>query len=132
MQHEIECEVVGHKTLSDGKGGYYHEPLRRDEAEEILRRCDVEAAKRKELMPDEEAARRVFCDAFQRLKELGWNDACYCPKDGSMFEVIEAGSSGIHKCHYEGKWPTGSYWIHSEGDLWPSHPVLFRMPKGRA
>lgn len=122
----MEDEIVGHKTLSDGKGGYYHEPLRASEAEEILRRCDAEESRRKELMPDEQAARYLFGDAWQRLKQMGWNDACFCPKDGSLFEVIEAGSTGIHKCSYDGEWPSGTYWVHSEGDLWPSHPLLFR------
>jgi len=119
-------EIVGHKTMSDGKGGYYHEPLRASEAEKIRRSHDEQQAKREQLMPDEEAARNLFFDAWYRLKQLGWNDACYCPKDGTLFEVIEAGSGGIHKCHYDGEWPNGYYWIHSEDDLWPAHPVLFR------
>ena len=38
-------------------------------------------------------ALRMMCDAYQRLKDFGWNDAIYCPKDGSIFDVIEAGSS---------------------------------------
>ena len=119
-------EIVGHKTFSDGKGGYYHEPLRASEAEEILRRCEAEDARRKELMPDEQAALRMLCDAHTRLKELGWDDAIYCPKDGRLFEVIEAGSTGIFKCSYDGEWPNGHWWIHEHGDLSPSRPVLYR------
>ncbi len=65
-------------------------------------------------------------NAFQELKRLGWNDAMYCPKDGTHFDVIEAGSTGIHDANYEGKWPTGSWWIY-DGDISPSRPILFRL-----
>jgi len=52
----------------------------------------------------------------------------YCPKDGTTFNVLEAGSTGIFVAHYEGEWPTGSWWIHDEeyGDLSPSRPILFK------
>jgi hypothetical protein len=50
----------------------------------------------------------------------------YCPKDGSEFEVLEAGSTGIHRCVYQGEWPTGRYWILADGDMSPSEPVLYR------
>lgn len=119
-------EIVGHKTFSDGHGGYRHEPLRASEAEELLKRLDAERAKREALMPDEEAARHMFGSAHARLKELGWNDAIYCPKDGTVFEVIEAGSTGIHKCVYEGEWPNGHWWIVEDGDMSPSRPTLWR------
>lgn len=78
-------------------------------------------------MPDEEVALKVMFEAYLRLKELGFNDAMYCPKDGTPFNLIEAGSVGIHVGHYLGDWPTGGYLVHDGGDLWPSHPVLFRL-----
>lgn len=78
-------------------------------------------------MPDDRAALLVMFRGFDRLRQLGWRDACYCPKDGSTFEVIEAGSTGIHRAHYEGEWPKGTWWIHEDGDLWPSRPILFRL-----
>jgi hypothetical protein len=87
---------------------------------------EMEKAARAKLMPTERDAITLMFDCYQRLKELGWNDACYCPKDGTPFDAIEAGSSGIHDCHYEGDWPTGRWWI-SDGDLWPSRPILFRL-----
>lgn len=77
-------------------------------------------------MPDEAAALRVMFDAWKRLKQLGWNDIDYCPKDGSVFDSISAGSTGIHPCHYEGTWPMGSWWVADGGDLWPARPILFR------
>jgi hypothetical protein len=119
-------EIVGHKTFSDGNGGFRHEPLRRSEADDLMRRAEAEDARRKELMPDEDAARKMFFDAWLRLKDFGWREAMYCPKDGRMFEVIEAGSTGVFRCEYTGEWPTGSYWIHSENDLWPSRPTMYR------
>ena len=63
---------------------------------------------------------------YDALRKLGWSEACYCPKDGSRFLVIEAGSTGVFECHYQGEWPKGTYWTHSAGDLWPSRPILFK------
>lgn len=125
MTEEMK-KIVGHKTFSDGQGGYRHEPLTQEEADKILAAVDADDKRLKELMPDVETALRLMTDAHYRLKQLGWAEAIYCPKDGSTFEVIEAGSSGIHKCHYEGEWPNGSWWVHEDGDLWPSHPILWR------
>jgi hypothetical protein len=116
--------IVGHKTFSDG----HHEPLRQSEAAAIMAASDAAKALRTRRMPDERAAIDAMFEAWQRLKELGWNDAQYCPKDGSLFDVIEPGSTGIHRCRYEGEWPKGSWWIEGDGDLWPSRPVLFRVP----
>lgn len=78
------------------------------------------------MMPDERAAIRLMNAAFERLKRLGWREAIYCPKDGSTFDAIEVGSTGIHKTHYEGEWPSGSWWIAADGDLYPSRPALYR------
>lgn len=119
-------EVVGHKTLQGEDGRLYHEPLRRHEAEALLAHVEAEQGRREALMPDEQAARKLFFDAWLRLRDFGWREACYCPKDGRTFDVIEAGSSGVHACSYEGEWPTGRYWVHGEDDLYPSHPTLFR------
>jgi len=119
--------IVGHKTLRHDDGTLYHEPLRASEAAMYRERAEEADRKRKELMPDEQTAIRIFFDAWLRLKELGWKEAMYCPKDGSTFEVIEAGSTGIFKCHYEGEWPTGSYWLEDAHDSWPSRPTLFRL-----
>lgn len=84
-------------------------------------------AARAALMPTEQDAIRLMHEAYTRLKDLGWNDPIYCPKDGSEFDVIEPGSTGIHPCIYMGDWPTGGWWIVSHGDLSPSRPVLYRV-----
>lgn len=125
-------DIVGHKTFSTGRMGpsgfpeLQHEPLTRAEADELLQRSDHAKAQRAAAMPTESDAIVAMWSAWQRLKELGWRDAIYCPKDGTPFQAIEAGSAGIHECSYLGKWPTGSWLCHADGDLWPSRPILYR------
>ena len=118
--------VVGHKTFKDGPLGFRHEPLYQSEAEAIMAAVGAATKRRAELMPDEQDAIRMMFEARQRLIELGWNDATYCPKDGSEFDAIESGSTGIHRCHYSGEWPNGHWWIVGDDDLYPSRPVLYR------
>jgi hypothetical protein len=97
-----------------------------EKLDDILEKIEADEKARAEKMPDERAAILQMFEAVQRLKELGWNDAIYCPKDGSEFDAIEAGSTGIHRCHYDGEWPNGHWWVADNGDLWPSRPILFR------
>lgn len=94
--------------------------------EEIWEACEKRERLRAESMPDERTALRAMVEAYQRLQELGFKPAEFCPKDGTIFEVVEAGSTGIHPCHYEGEWPSGRYFIHGYHDLYISRPVLFR------
>jgi hypothetical protein len=67
-----------------------------------------------------------IANAYHELYKFGWQDAVYCPKDGSVFLAIEAGSTGIHECTYDGKWPDGKWWIHEEFDMYPSKPILWK------
>lgn len=87
----------------------------------------AEKAARIALIPDEQEAIRLLHDCYIRLKELGWNNPVYCPKDGSAFDIIELGSTGIHKCVYQGEWPTGSWWIVEPGDMSPTRPAMYRV-----
>jgi hypothetical protein len=119
-------EIVGHKTFSDGRGGFRHEPLTKSEGDALWAACEAARAKREADMPTEQDALNALGQAYQRLSELGWRDAIYCPKDGSQFQVIEAGSTGVHDCTYDGEWPKGTWWVH-DGDTWPSRPILFRL-----
>ena len=116
-------EIVGFKCPMDGTGC---QGLTRAEADAIIKACDEARDKRAADMPDEQAAINAMFQAYQRLKELGWREAIYCPKDGTSFDAIEPGSTGIHTCSYSGKWPKGSWWVHNAGDLWPSRPCLFK------
>jgi hypothetical protein len=120
MIPEDNDPIVGHKTIAREDGiGYRHEPLRKSEADAILAHCDAEDARRQREMPDEQSAIRHMWDGWYRLSDFGWREIMYCPKDGSEFEVIEAGSTGIHRTHYVGTWPTG----HCSG---MSTPILWR------
>ncbi|KJV07991.1 hypothetical protein [Methylocucumis oryzae] len=94
--------------------------------ENILAVAEANKSAIAKAIPTERDALTVMFAAFQRLKDLGFSEACYCPKDGSIFDAIEAGSTGIHSCHYDGEWPTGYYMIYSAGDLYPSNPILWR------
>jgi hypothetical protein len=69
---------------------------------------------------------RAMFTAYQKLKALGWNDAVYCPKDGTVFLSISAGSTGVHETTYMGEWPKGGWWVHDGGDVWPAHPILWK------
>lgn len=121
------ADVVGHKTFRDDDGLFWHEPLTRAEAETWLGEADARKAKREQDMPDERAAINALFEAWLRLKELGWREAVYCPKDGTQFQAIETGSAGIHPCFYSGEWPDG-YWMLGEGmDCGPSRPILFKL-----
>lgn len=99
--------------------------LNEEEIETAMAVIDAAIKKRAEKMPTEQDALAQMFEAYQRLKELGWNDAIYCPKDGTRFLAIESGSTGTHECSYEGKWPDGRWWVYG-GDMWPSRPILWK------
>jgi hypothetical protein len=119
-------DIVGHKTFDTGERGedgfpvFRHEPLTRAEGEAMWESAKAAEAKRAEQMPDEQAAIRALWDAHQRLKELGWKEPQYCPKDGRNFKVIELGSTGIFDCNYHGEWPDGLYMVSDEHDVYPT------------
>lgn len=98
------------------------------EFDELMAKVDAANKVRAEAMPTEFDALRAMFEAWQRLKELGWSEASYCPKDGSEFSSIEAGSTGIHRSRYVGEWPSGHFETY-DGDVWISHPILWRPRK---
>lgn len=139
MNTENPKDVVGHKTLDTGERDahgmpiFRHEPLTRAEGEALWNAAMAAKDQRAKEMPDERAALLALQSAHTRLTELGWRDAMYCPKDGTHFQAIEAGSTGIHDCSYEGEWAKGSFWVYGDGDVWPSRPILFKLyPKEQA
>lgn len=101
-----EEEYHGSMTMTDGRRVY----LTSDEAKSLWDDIDRGIADRAERMPDSKSALSIINSAISRLKELGWNDAIYCPKDGTEFAVCEFGSIGMWKAFYTGKWPDG--YIH--------------------
>jgi hypothetical protein len=87
--------------------------------------------RRAELMPDIHVTLRVMLMVWQRLRDLGWNDPIYCPKDGTLFQSIEFGSTGIFDCRYVGEWPDG-HWESLDGhDVYPSsrQPVMWKAKR---
>lgn len=86
-----------------------------------------------DLMPDEQAALRVLYMAWERLKDFGWDDPVYCPKDGTEFDVIELGSTGVFGGRYVGTWPDGMWELMDDLDVYPTsrQPAMFRLRKVR-
>ncbi len=113
----------GWKTMADGS----RVTMTSDEARALWEVSEAATAKLVADMPTEQDALREMNRAYHRLRDFGWNSIIYCPKDGSMFDAIEAGSTGVHRCNYQGKWPHGSWWIYADGDVGPSRPILFRL-----
>lgn len=98
-----------------------------EQAAAIMKSLERDQKQRIADMPTEKAAIHELFLIWQRLEELGWRSPIYCPKDGTVFEVIEFGSTGIFDCVYEGEWPKGSWWAFDGGDMWPCRPALFRL-----
>jgi hypothetical protein len=72
---------------------------------------------------DEERALLVpMFRAFDALRELGWRDMMYAPRDGKPFLSIEVGSTGIHECWRDEE---GRFWAY-DGDTWPADPILWK------
>lgn len=122
---ENPAAVVGHKTHYSPERGYWHTPLTRAEADALWAQVEASDKRRKELMPDEDAAIRLLFDAHLRLKEFGWREIFYAPKGGE-FLVIEPGSTGKHRCVYMEEPTRGSFWVQDDEGGSPSHPVLFK------
>lgn len=114
--------IVGHKTLSNGDGTFRREPLCQIEADEIMRKIEEANQRRAELMPTEQDAVRMMCNAFQRLKELGWKETMYGPTNHEV-QLIENGSSGVHRGMRWNEWPEKTWWIDNDS---PSNPCLFK------
>lgn len=113
--------VVGWGTTADGE----HVPIHADLAKRLFDAADAAKAKREADMPTEQDAINQLFNAQLRLKDFGWKDPIYAPKDGSELDLIELGSTGIHRGRYEGEWPTGGWWLY-DGDVWPCRPALAR------
>lgn len=132
---EQPSDIVGHKTIDTGERDNHgfpvlrHEPLTRAEGEALWQSAMEAERLRAERMPDEQAAIRALCDAHQRLKDFGWKEPMYCPKDGSHFHIIELGSTGIFEGAYIGEWPNGRWDSWDEHDSYCSSiaPAMFKL-----
>jgi hypothetical protein len=70
---------------------------------------------------EREALDQLF-SAYNRLRSLGWQDAQYTPSPPVEFEVIELGSTGIHRA-VRMKEESHVAWIDKN---WPSRPLLIK------
>jgi len=109
----------GHKTMVDGS----HVPLTHDEAKALWEAMEAARAALAARLPHTAAALNAICGGKQRLRELGWRDGSYCPKDGTDFAAIEFGSTGIFTGHFPGKWPydfayVEAYGVHPHAFMW--------------
>ena len=80
-----------------------------------------------EKYPTTEDCLAAIAEINSRLVNLGWNNAIYCPKDGTRFEAIEFGCTAILDCWYDGEWPDGCWWVADDNDIAIGRPVLFRL-----
>lgn len=110
--------------VNRGKDGCSWEDWPESSVRALIDGANAARAKRAEDMPDDSAALGAMFQAHQRLKEMGWRDAIYAPKDGSPLELVEPGSTGIHAGYRDAE---GRFWIVDD-DVWPSRPTLFRQP----
>lgn len=116
---EREPTLRVHVNYGEGKGEWQEWP--ESDVRNLIRLADEAKERRVTTMPDDAAAIRAMHDAHLRLKELGWHEATYAPKDGSGLQVIEPGSTGIHAAYRDSE---GRFWIDGG---WPSRPVLFKL-----
>jgi len=125
VSDDTKQKFVGHFTHDDGS----HTPMTSEQAEALWQDIEKRLAERRERLPDEKVAIRAMFDAYDRLRELGWREAIYCPKDGTHFQVIENNSTGIFDCAYFGEWPDGHWITFDAHDAYPSSkpPALFRL-----
>lgn len=114
------CEYHGHATLDDGT----HIPLSRDEAEALWQAAEKAKNEAAAEMPATDDALNVMQRGRSRLRDLGWREAQYCPKDGTPFAVIMYGSVGIFEGWYMGEWPKGH--IYCCDYLNHPHGMLFK------
>lgn len=99
-----------------------------DESERILYEAETDRRLRAADMPTEQDAINAMFAAHQRLRELGWRDGLYMPKDGTKVTVIQNGSTGMFDCAYVGEWADGYFYLYDGGDVYPSQsvPPLFK------
>ncbi len=67
-----------------------------------------------------------FTKAYFDLLLDGWSHIQYAPRDGTIFEVIELGSTGIHECMWDKT--AGTFWITTRDDMYPTQNLaVFRL-----
>lgn len=77
-------------------------------------------------MPTEADAIAQLSAVLYRLKDLGWRERMYAPKDGTMIEVIEPCSVGTFDANY---WDGVGWFSHDAEDSYPSDFIMWRPKK---
>lgn len=96
-------------------------------AEELFDEYQRHKADRAHRMPTTEDALRVIADAHERLKELGWRQIQYGPKQGVHVELIEPGCTAVLTGYRNDvRGPNETWWVETDCDLWPSRPIMWR------
>lgn len=96
--------------------------------DDVILESERESVRRAVDMPTEQDAVDALHRAYTRLKDLGWRDGMYMPKDGTKVTVIQVGSTGQFDCAYVGKWSDGFFYLYDSGDVYPTRsvPPLFK------
>lgn len=94
-------------------------------AEQKRKRKILDAAK--DTRPITERLFSLHCEMLAK----GWQDIMHAPKDGTEIEVVEMGSTGIHKAiwhslEHDSLNNCGCFFV--DGD-WPSRPTYWRPIK---
>jgi len=92
----------------------------------LMNRVDAQREARASVLPTAETAMAVIQVATERLRDLGWVEIEYSPKDGSVFDSYVMGMPTAIPTSYLGTWPEGGWFTHEAGDIYPAYPSLFR------
>lgn len=86
-------DYSGSMTTMDGR----RIALTSDQAKSMWEQCEKADRDRAEKYHDSAACLDAMLSAECRLKQLGWRNGRYCPRDGNAFAVCQVGSTGMWK-----------------------------------
>lgn len=93
-------------------------------AQHVVLGRDRGESERQRPASDDATAVRTLHAAYLQLVANGWQESRFAPADYSPLEVIEAGSTGIHRAYRD---EDRSFWVVDDRDSWPSQPILYRL-----
>lgn len=115
------CQNCGHDESVHRSGGLCELCIPVGDSTGAYSGCQGYVALRTPLSKTEQELISDLFSAWYALSLMGWQEPTHAPKDTPL-EVIELGSTGIHKATRDDM----GFWVHDEIDTYPSHPVLFR------
>lgn len=72
---------------------------------------------------EEQALLIALFSAYDNLRRLDWREAVHAPQLVKLW-LIEPGSTGVHEGYRDGS----SFWVRDNNDIYPSSPILFKLP----